>query len=88
VSVAEFVTGVDRLLTRAHGLFPAGGGDAGGVFAAGCGDSVPAPPAGASGLDVGAGAARGFYQHAHDDARNFCSASFGTVKPSRAGFLA
>jgi hypothetical protein len=64
VSVAEFVTRVDRLLTRAHGLFPAGGGDAGGVFAAGGGGSVPARPAGASGLDVGAGVARGFYQHA------------------------
>ena len=38
MGVGEFVAGVDRLLTRAHGLFAAGAGDgAGGVFAAGGG---------------------------------------------------
>ena len=62
VSVAEFVTGVDRLLTRAYGLFAAGGGDAGGVFAAGGGGSVPAPPAGGSGLGSGVAAAGGVYE--------------------------
>lgn len=61
MSVAQFVAGVDRLLTRGHGLFPAGGGD-GEVFAAGGGDkpAVPPPPGG-SGLSGGAGAAGGSY---------------------------
>jgi Transglycosylase SLT domain len=59
------VAGVDRLLTRGHGLFPAGGGDGGAVFAAGGGEggvSVPAPPAGGGGLTGGAGVAGGVYQ--------------------------
>jgi peptidoglycan DL-endopeptidase CwlO len=66
VSVAEFVAGVDRLLTRGHGLFPAGGpGEGGQVFAAGAGrGSVPAPPGGDSGLSGGATAAGGAYQQA------------------------
>ena len=58
---------MDRLLTRAHGLFPAGGGgDGGQVFAAGVGGgSVPAAPAGGdSGLAGGATAAGGAYQRA------------------------
>jgi len=66
VSVAEFVAGVDRLLTRGHGLFPAGGpGEGGQVFAAGAGGgSVPAAPGGDSGLTGGATAAGGAYQQA------------------------
>jgi len=66
VSVGEFVAGVDRLLTRGHGLFPAGGpGDGGQVFAAGAGRGpVPAAPGGDSGLSGGATAAGGAYQHA------------------------
>ena len=65
MSVAEFVAGVDRLLTRGHGLFPAGGaGEGGQVFAAGGGGgSVPAAPAGGdSSLTGGATAAGGAYQ--------------------------
>jgi hypothetical protein len=58
------VAGVDRLLTRGHGLFPVSAGDGGGVFAAGGGEggSVPAPPAGGGGLTGGAGVAGGVYQ--------------------------
>jgi peptidoglycan DL-endopeptidase CwlO len=60
------VAGVDRLLTRGHGLFPAGGpGEGGQVFAAGAGrGSVPAAPGGDSGLSGGATAAGGAYQQA------------------------
>jgi len=67
VSVAQFVAGVDRLLTRGHGLFPAGApGDGGQVFAAGGGGGwVPAAPAGGdSGLAGGAAAAGGAYGQA------------------------
>ena len=67
MSVAQFVAGVDRLLTRGHGLFPAGApGDGGQVFAAGGGGgSVPGSPAGGdSGLAGGAAAAGGAYQQA------------------------
>ena len=67
MSVAQFVAGVDRLLTRGHGLFPAGApGDGGQVFAAGGGGgSVPGAPAGGdSGLAGGAAAAGGGYQQA------------------------
>ena len=66
MSVAEFVAGVDRLLTRGHGLFPAGGpGEGGQVFAAGAGrGSVPAAPGGDSSLTGGATAAGGAYQQA------------------------
>ncbi len=62
MSVAQFVAGVDRLLTRGHGLFPGSGGGDGEVFAAGGGDkpAVPPPPGG-SGLSGGAGAAGGSY---------------------------
>ena len=53
---------MDRLLTRAHGLFAAGAGDgAGGVFAAG-GGSVPAVPAGGGGLAGGVATAGGVYE--------------------------
>jgi hypothetical protein len=56
------VDGVDRLLTRAHGLFPAAAGDGGEAFSAGGGGgSVPGAPAGASGLGTGAAMAGGVY---------------------------
>ena len=62
MGVGEFVAGVDRLLTRAHGLFAAGAGDgAGGVFAAG-GGSLPAVPAGGGGLAGGVATAGGVYE--------------------------
>ncbi|MGB8209075.1 MAG: hypothetical protein WCF69_15975 [Mycobacterium sp.] len=64
MSVAEYVDGVDRLLTRAHGLFPAGGVGGGAVPAGGGGGSVPGAPAGGSGLTAGAGLAGGVYQRA------------------------
>ena len=44
VGVGEFVAGVDRLLTRARGLFEAGAGSGGGeVFAAGGGGGGSVP---------------------------------------------
>jgi hypothetical protein len=62
VGVAEYVDGVDRLLTRAHGLFPAGGDGGEAIPAGGGGASVPGTPAGESGLTAGAGVAGGVYQ--------------------------
>ncbi|WP_241011301.1 transglycosylase SLT domain-containing protein [Mycobacterium camsae] len=56
--MSQFVADVDRVLTRAHGLFPISGGSAPGVFAAnGGGRSVPPVPAGGSGLGSGAAGA-------------------------------
>jgi hypothetical protein len=66
VSIAEFVAGVDRLLTRAHDLFPAGG-DSGDLPTAG-GGSVPAAPDGGSGLRGGVSRAAGSYQQAQSGA--------------------
>ena len=61
------MAGVDRLLTRGHGLFPAGGGVCGGrVFAAGGGRGwVPAAPVVGGSLTGGVTAAGGAYQRAH-----------------------
>ena len=61
------MAGVDRLLTRGHGLFPAGGGvGGGGVFAAGGGRGwVPAAPVVGGSLTGGVTAAGGAYQRAH-----------------------
>ena len=64
MSVAEFVDGVDRLLTRAHGLFPSAAGDGGQAFSAGGAGSVPGVPAGDSGLATGAAMAGGAYTRA------------------------
>ena len=64
MSVAEYVAGVDRLLTQAHGLFPAGSNGGGELFGAGGGGAVPAAPAGSSGLHTGAGAAGDLYTQA------------------------
>ena len=58
---------MDRLLTRGHGLFPAGGPNGGGVFAAGGGGggaSVPEVPSGGSGLGGGVATAGGQYSRA------------------------
>lgn len=81
MSVAQFVAGVDRLLTRGHGLFPAGGGVGGGrVFGAGAGHGeVPAAPAGGGGLTGGATAAGGSYHQAHVTAAGFDANSGDTV---------
>lgn len=82
MSVAAFVAGVDRLLSRGHGLFPAGHGAEGGqVFAAGGGrGAVPAAPAGGdSSLTGGATAAGGTYQRAHVTAAGFDTNSGETV---------
>lgn len=63
MSIAEFVAGVDRLLTRAHDLFPAGGADERLVTSRGGGSVPAAPPEGVSGLRVGvSGAARSYQQ--------------------------
>jgi hypothetical protein len=65
VGVAEFVDGVDRLLTRAHGLFPAAAADGGAVVGASSGGAgAPPVPGGASGLGEGAGVAGGVYRQA------------------------
>ena len=62
MGVAEYVDSVDRLLSRAHGLFPAGGDGAEAIPVGGGGGSVPSTPAGGSGLTSGAGVAGGVYQ--------------------------
>jgi hypothetical protein len=64
VSVAAYVDGVDRLLARAHDLFPCAAGDGGAAFSAGGGGFVPAVPAGESGLATGADMAGGVYTRA------------------------
>ena len=64
MSVAEYVAGVDRLLNQAHSLFPADRNGGGELFGAGGGGSVPAAPAGSSGLHTGAGAAGDLYTQA------------------------
>ena len=66
MGVAEFVAGVDRLLTRAHDLFPAGG--EGGQLPTSGGGSVPAAPDGGSGLREGVSRAAGSYQQAQTGA--------------------
>ena len=63
MSIAEFVAGVDRLLTRAHDLFPAGGGG-GQLPTSGGGGSAPAAPDGVGGLRGGVSRAAGSYQQA------------------------
>jgi hypothetical protein len=56
---------VDRLLTRAHGLFPAAAADGGAVVGASSGGAgAPRLPAGASGLGEGTGVAGGLYWQA------------------------
>lgn len=60
MSIAEYVAGVDRLLSRAHDLFPDGG--AGGQLpGSGASGLVPAHPSGASGLRAGASRASASY---------------------------
>ncbi|WP_369114337.1 hypothetical protein [Mycobacterium avium] len=66
MSIAAFVAGVDRILTRAHDLYPAGGeGEA--LPTSGDG-SVPASPEGAGALRAGVTRAAGSYQQARTSA--------------------
>lgn len=69
MSIAAFVAGVDRILTRAHDLYP-GGGDGAPLPTSG-GASVPASPQGASGLHVGVTQAAGSYQQTCSGAATF-----------------
>ncbi|WP_239657268.1 hypothetical protein [Mycobacterium riyadhense] len=62
MSIAAFVAGVDRLLSRAYDLYPAGG--EGAPLPTSGGGSVPASPEGAGGLGVGVTRAAGSYQQA------------------------
>ncbi|MCV7120433.1 hypothetical protein U8D42_28885 (plasmid) [Mycobacterium europaeum] len=66
MSIAAFLAGVDRILTRAHNLYPAGG--QGGPFPASGGGSAPASPAGVGGLRTGVTRAAGSYQQARTSA--------------------
>ncbi len=66
MSIAAFVAGVDRILTRAHGLYPAGA--AGGPLPTSGGAAVPASPQGAGGLQGAATRAAGAYQQARGGA--------------------
>lgn len=61
------MAGVDRLLTRAHDLYPAGG-EGEPLPVSGSGDSVPASPAGVSGLRGVVSRAAGSYQQARTGA--------------------
>lgn len=67
MSIAAFVAGVDRLLTRAHDLYPAEGGG-GKLTASSDGGSVPASPKGVSGLRGGVARVAGVYQQARSAA--------------------
>ena len=67
MSVAEFVAGVDRLLTRAHALYPAQGG-AGRLTGGVAGGAVPGVPEGASALAEGATTAGAGYQRSQTSA--------------------
>jgi hypothetical protein len=67
VSVAEFVAGVDRLLTRAHALYPAEGGT-GRLTGGAVGAAVPVVPGGASALAEGASTAGAGYQRSQTTA--------------------
>ena len=75
MSVAAYVDGVDRLLTRAHGLFPSAAGDGGQAFSAGDEGSVPGVPGGGSGLATGAGMAGGVYTRAQTTVSGLDAAS-------------
>ena len=61
MSVAEFVAGVDRLLTRAHELYPTGG-LAGQLTGGGAASAVPGLPDGSSALREGASTAGTAYR--------------------------
>lgn len=62
MSMAAFVAGVDRLLSRAHNLYPAGG--EGEPLPTSGEGSVPASPQGVGGLQTGVSRAAGSYQQA------------------------
>nr|WP_172686890.1 hypothetical protein [Mycobacterium avium] len=66
MSIAAFVAGVDRILSRAHELYPAGG--EGESLPASGGAMVPGAPEGAGGLQSGVTQAAGSYQQARTGA--------------------
>jgi hypothetical protein len=66
MGATEFVAGVDRLLTRAHELFRAGG--EGGQLATSGGGSVPGAPEGVSGVRGGVSRVAGSYEKAQTSA--------------------
>ncbi|MDO2354357.1 hypothetical protein [Mycobacterium avium] len=66
MSIAAFVAGVERILTRAHDLYPSSG--EGESLPTSGGGSVPASPGGAGGLQVGVTRAAGSYQQARTTA--------------------
>lgn len=68
MNVTEFVAAVDRLLSRAHDLFPAEGGAGGQVPTSGAGSSVPAPPSSGSSLRTGVSGVAVSYQQAQTTA--------------------
>ncbi|MGE2818285.1 hypothetical protein ACQI5H_24560, partial [Mycobacterium heidelbergense] len=63
MSATDFVTGVERLLTRAHDLFPTGGGNDLSLSPGTA--STPTAPSGISALADGAHTATDRYQQAH-----------------------
>jgi hypothetical protein len=67
MTVAEFVAGVDRLLTRAHALYPSEGA-AGPLTGGAAGGAVPGVPEGASALAEGASTAGAGYQRSQNSA--------------------
>jgi hypothetical protein len=67
VSVAEFVAGVDRLLARAHALYPSEGA-AGPLTGGAAGGAVPGVPGGSSALAQGASTAGAGYQRSQTTA--------------------
>lgn len=69
MSLAAFVAGVDRILTRAHELYPAGG--EGAPLRTSGGASVPGSPGGAGGLRAGVVRAAGSYHQSRVGAAGF-----------------
>lgn len=66
MSIAAFLAGVDRILTRAHDLYPADG--PGASLPTSGGGSAPASPDGTGGLRTGVTRAAGSYQQARTSA--------------------
>jgi hypothetical protein len=64
VTVGGYLAGVDRLLARGHGLFPASGGDLP-LNGGGGAPEPPPPPPGTGGLTNGVTAAADDYQRSH-----------------------
>lgn len=68
MNVTEFVAAVDRLLSRAHDLFPAEGSAGEQVPTVGAGSPMPLTPSSASSLRTGVSGAAGSYQQAQTTA--------------------